>query len=118
MPDNYTIANGGVKYDAGKPRMDLLPPDALIAIAEVFTFGAEKYDAWNWAKGMRGGRLVASLHRHMAAYQLGQDHDEESGLHHLAHAGCCVMMLLGLHLRDTVEDDRCPTEKRTDDESS
>lgn len=38
----------GIKYDAGKPRLDLLPPKAILAIGEVMTYGAAKYGANNW----------------------------------------------------------------------
>jgi len=33
----------GVKYDQGKPKMDLIPPNALLAVGAVFEFGAKKY---------------------------------------------------------------------------
>ena len=29
----------GLKYDAGKPRLDLIPPEAILAIGNVMTFG-------------------------------------------------------------------------------
>ncbi len=84
----------GVKNDQGKPRMDLLPPEALISVAQVLTYGANKYAAHNWRKGMDHGRMVAALLRHLAAHQMGTDYDEESGLPHLAHAACNALMLL------------------------
>ena len=31
------------KEDQSKPRMELLPPDALIEIAKVMTYGSSKY---------------------------------------------------------------------------
>jgi hypothetical protein len=34
-----------MKYDNGKAPLALLPPEALIKIAEVLAFGAEKYGA-------------------------------------------------------------------------
>ena len=33
----------GIKFDQNKTRYDLLAPDALEAIAQVFTYGAVKY---------------------------------------------------------------------------
>lgn len=38
----------GLKYDDGKPRLDLIPPDAVMAIGYVMTYGAQKYGANNW----------------------------------------------------------------------
>ena len=104
--DNMDLDAGGVKFDGGKIRMDLIPMDALMIIAAVFTYGAIKYDDWNWAKGMRKGRIMAALMRHVAHYLLGEDLDDESGLPHLGHMGCCVMMLLSANLRGVSVEDR------------
>ena len=43
---------GGMKYDSGKPRYDLLPPELLEEAAKVLTFGAQKYEPRNWEAGM------------------------------------------------------------------
>jgi hypothetical protein len=48
---------------ASKPRLDLLPPPAMEAIAEVLTFGASKYGANNWCRGARWGRYYAALRK-------------------------------------------------------
>lgn len=82
------------KFDNGKVMMGLLPPLAKQRIAEVFTFGANKYSSWNWSKGMQFSRLYDALQRHLTAWEMGEDIDPESGKSHLAHAGCCIMMLL------------------------
>jgi len=82
------------KHDQDKPRMDLLPPEALIAVAEVLTYGANKYAAHNWRNGLNHSRMVAALLRHLMAYQTGEDADPESGLPHLAHMACNALMLL------------------------
>jgi hypothetical protein len=49
-PKNWTAANdqveppqGGVKFDHGKARYDLIPPEVEEAIAKVLTYGAQKY---------------------------------------------------------------------------
>lgn len=96
----------GVKADAGKPRTDLLPYDALLSVAAVLDFGARKYAERNWEKGMAWGRLVAALLRHLWAWCGGQDIDAESGHHHLAHMACCALMLLALVQRRVGRDDR------------
>ncbi len=82
------------KFDDEKVRMDLLPANALTEIAKVLTFGARKYDAWNWAKGMAWSRLIGAALRHLFAWARGEDTDPETGLSHLAHLGCCVVFLL------------------------
>lgn len=104
--DNYDLNAGGVKFDAGKVRMDLVPFDAVFAAAAVFTYGAIKYDDWNWAKGMRKGRLVSALLRHTGAYMMGEELDDESGLPHTWHMLACVMMLVSGELRGVAIEDR------------
>src|SRR3990167_2452104 len=74
---------GGRKDDDNKPRFDLLPFDALRAVATVLTFGAAKYEDRNWEKGMKWGRLAAATLRHIGSWMCGYDYDEESKLHHL-----------------------------------
>ena len=83
----------GVKYDDGKPRTDLLPPDALLGTSAVFAYGARKYSANNWRGGIKLSRLIGALLRHVFAFMAGQDLDPESGLPHLDHALCSLMML-------------------------
>ena len=104
--DNFDLEKGGVKFDGGKPRLDLVPMDATLAVACVFTYGAIKYDDWNWAKGMRRGRILAALMRHVAAYMMGEELDDESGLPHTWHMGCCTLMLISADLRGVAVEDR------------
>lgn len=83
----------GRKDDAAKPRMDLLSPAALNGTAEVLRYGAEKYAAHNWRKGIAYSRLVGAALRHLFAFLAGENLDPESGLPHLDHAACCIMFL-------------------------
>lgn len=99
-------AKEGVKLDDGKARWDLLPFDALDDVAVVLKYGADKYAARNWEKGLAWGRLLAAALRHLAAWGRGQNNDPESGLPHLSHAACCVLMLLALSRRGVGADDR------------
>jgi hypothetical protein len=85
---------GGVKYDNGKLRFDLIPPESLKAIAEVFTFGAKKYGDRNWEKGISANRHFGAVQRHLWQWWQGKELDEESGLSHLSHAICDLAMLL------------------------
>lgn len=97
----------GVKHDQGKPSMALLPAKGIEAIASVFTFGATKYSANNWRAGLSYTRLLSSLLRHVFAFLRGEDNDPESGISHLAHAGCNILMLLEFVLdKKTSLDDR------------
>lgn len=96
----------GIKHDKGKARMDLLPYDALIEIARVLGFGAQKYTAGNWAKGINYSRLIAAAERHLGEYKEGRDNDEESGIDHIAHAACNLVFLLWMQKHHPELDDR------------
>ena len=93
IKDYYDINKQAVKHDIDKPRMSLVPTLALIEIAKVMTYGAKKYDSYNWAKGFDWTRLLDASMRHLMAFNKGEDNDQETGYSHLAHAACCVMML-------------------------
>lgn len=85
------------KHDDGKPRCDLLPPAALLRVADVLGFGARKYAPHAWREVPDGHRryLAAAL-RHVFARMRGERLDPESGLPHLAHAACCLLFALEL----------------------
>ena len=100
------MSHGAIKYDAGKPRFDLMPPDALTEIAKVYTMGAEKYEARNWEKGTNWGRTNAAMLRHLMAWMACEDNDPESGLNHMAHVAWGAMCLLAYQMRGVGEDDR------------
>jgi len=99
--DTITIpgANGdtqpiGRKYDGGKLEYGLLPPFALEETVKVLTFGAQKYERDNWQKVPDSKRrYFDALQRHLWAWKKGEQNDQESGIHHLAHAMCCLMFL-------------------------
>lgn len=85
----------GLKFDQDKPRWDLLPLRAIAPIVDVITYGARKYAPGNWKKvPFAKDRYFAALLRHLEAYQRGERLDPESGLPHLAHAGCCLVFLI------------------------
>lgn len=84
----------GVKHDSNKSPMDLLPFDSLDEIAKVLAFGEIKYAAGNWANGISTRRLISATMRHILQFNSGEDNDPESGLSHLAHAGCNIVFAL------------------------
>lgn len=90
-----TATTEGVKHDAGKLDLTLIPPALLEEVAKVLMHGARKYDRHNWTKVPDAPhRYAAALLRHVLAWQKGESHDPESGRHHLAHAACCIAFLL------------------------
>ncbi len=95
-----------VKFDEGKTPLELLPFEALEEIGKVLEFGAQKYAANNWREGFKWTRLVGSCLRHLFQWARGIDIDPETGLSHLAHAGCNIVFLISHEKNGYGEDDR------------
>ena len=79
---------------------------AVEGLAEVLTFGAQKYQSRNWERGMSWGRCFGALMRHLWAWWGGQPRDPETGMSHLYHAACCLMFLAAYEARGVGTDDR------------
>tara|TARA_R110001592_G_scaffold105781_1_gene297436 strand:- start:18 stop:329 length:312 start_codon:yes stop_codon:yes gene_type:complete len=86
-----------MKFDGGKTRYDLVPPKVIQGIAEVLTFGANKYGPYNWKSVDDPERYVGALYRHLEAYRRGEIIDPESGFTHLAHASTNLAFLIELN---------------------
>ena len=93
------VATDGVKYDGNKLLWGLLPLEAVQEIVRVLTFGAKKYakDNWKYVVDARE-RYYDAMQRHIIAWKLGERADKETGIHPLAHAGCCLLFILWLDL--------------------
>lgn len=98
--------NEGRKNDTGKPRFDLLPPEALFHLADLYRRGAERYEDRNWEKGMDWGRVYAALQRHAWKWWGGETYDLDDGQHHLASVAWCALTLLTYELRNVGTDTR------------
>lgn len=96
----------GLKFDAGKPALDLIPPELLEEVGKVLGFGAKKYDKGNWAKGINYSRLIAACMRHLNEYNKGIDNDSESGFNHISHAATNLAFLLWMIQHRPDLDDR------------
>ncbi len=96
----------GKKFDIGKPRWSLFPFRAAEEIVKVLTFGAEKYEVDNWKRVPEPkDRYFSAMLRHLSAWNEGERDDEESGLHHLGHAGCCLLFLIWFDLEGEASSD-------------
>ena len=79
--------------DGSKCRVDLVPPQTIEAIGSVLGFGAKKYAAHNWMKGIPFSAISGGIMRHLLAFNRGEEIDPESGLPHLHHALCGLTFL-------------------------
>lgn len=99
----------GVKKDEGKPRWELVPFDAIRGVVEILTFGAKKYAARNWERGIAYGRVFGAIMRHLTSWWGGENLDPESGKSHLDHAMCELMFLSAYEKRGMISLDDRPT---------
>lgn len=105
----------GKKFDGDKVRLDLIPRMPLWALGRVLTYGAKKYEAWNWSKGMAWSRVYGAAMRHLTQWYDGEEGDEETGFSHLWHAFCCIMFLMVYEDRGIGKDDRPWPKPRLDE---
>jgi hypothetical protein len=90
-----------IKSAEGKVPMELVPLWVLEGLARVFEYGSRKYSRWNWTQAAdleAEDRYMGAALRHYAAMQAGGvfARDEESGLYHLDHLLCTLVILRGL----------------------
>ena len=92
------ILSQGMKFDKNKPDYSLLPFAAVDEVVKVLTYGAAKYDRFNWEK-VEAVRYQAATMRHFSTHMQGEKIDPESGISHLAHAICSLLYLLDFELK-------------------
>lgn len=91
----HTHETGASKDLQNKLRYDLIPPEVLEALAEVLTYGMNKYSAKNWEYGLPLEAAHGAAHmRHYEKWRKGIDVDEESGFSHISHSLCNLAMMV------------------------
>lgn len=91
----------GRKFDSGKPRYSLIPPNALEEVARVLTYGSQKYEDHNWLRvDNANDRFFSAANRHMWAWKKGEKIDDENQCSHLAAAIASLMFILELEFID------------------
>lgn len=101
------------RYNKGKEGVFMIPGDALLEIAKVYDYGAQKYAKHNWANGLAWDEGIrASLDRHLLKWSTGENVDPESGLHHDIHVAWNAITLVAHRLREIGTDDRYVVAKK------
>ena len=102
-PHGKNAHTPGAKLDSGKIRPNLIlshMPRALMAVAEIGTFGANKYTDGGWLSVPNGfDRYTAAMDRHRLKEAL-ESSDPDSGLLHQAHLAWNALARLELLLRE------------------
>lgn len=89
------------KYDGGKIRPSLVPPEIIEQIAKVREYGVKKYnDPENWRKVEPQRYWDAVLRHTLAAWDDWQATDPESGLLRIAHIACNLAFLMALYVEN------------------
>lgn len=103
-----------LRYNSGKLRLDLVPSGPINEVAKVLTFGLDKYEVHNWRKGMDWSTCIGAMKRHISAFEMNEDIDQESGCYHLAHAATNILFLLEYYKTHPELDDRYAAVKPND----
>ena len=105
------IEEKGLRFNTNKTKWSLVPQSALIPMVEVLEFGANKYSAFNWMKGLSVTEICESLKRHLDSFMEGQDNDVESTLSHIGHIQCNALFLSWMMQNRRDMDDRVILDK-------
>jgi hypothetical protein len=102
-------SNPKTRFGMAKPPISLVPPIAVIQMAEAFRDGAVKYGPANWRiDPVSASTYLNAAYRHIMAWQDGEAAAGDSGVHHLGHAAACLAILLDAEACGTLLDDRAP----------
>ena len=95
LQEKDNLLSSNPKWYGGFHRIS---PKTYLRLANHYGKGAQKYDAWNWSKGMPLSVFYASLMRHIFA--IVQDETEEDHLSAIFFNAACI-----LHFRIIKRDD-------------
>ena len=98
--------------DAKKPRLSLIPKDALWSMANAFTKGELKYGSHNWREGIKLTYLLDGSLRHIHQFLEGEDIDEDTQNLHLGNAMAGLAMAIAMYYNLPEADDRYKGKKK------
>ena len=81
--------SGASRNKIGKTRLDLIPPEALDELGEVFGEGAITHGDNNWKKGMPNSVVINHMMKHFLAWRRGNRSELHLGK---VMFGCCVLI--------------------------
>jgi len=104
--------NPKTRFGMAKPPLGLIPGTARVLLAQAFADGVAKYGPANWRKDpVSASTYVNAAERHLTSWYDGEAVASDSGVHHLAHAAACLLILLDAEANGTLNDDRPPPGK-------
>ncbi len=106
LDEANTKTDGFNKYDDEKPAWHLVPWAEMEHVVKAMMTGSAKYEDHlyveerNWLLCEEPDRYFNSVVRHILAWRRGNTEDKDSGLPPLAHAVCCLLILMDLDRQD------------------
>lgn len=89
-----SVSEGGsLRYNKGKPEFSHLSPEFILEMMKTMTKSNEKYPYLNYTKKQDVKTASDSLMRHYLEFQLGNDLDNDTNCHHLAHLAVNAMII-------------------------
>ena len=86
------------KYDEGKDKYSLIPPEWLKWLVDVFMVGYARHGKDNWKK-VEYQRFEDALMRHLQAYRFGHmKNPEDNDVYHLAQIAFNALAILSIRL--------------------
>jgi len=111
MPDEDKKKMSNPKDSVGikKVPTSTLPTGPMLEVGLAMMEGARKYGRHNYRiAGVRASVYYDAAYRHLDAFWEGEDIDPDSGIHHLAKAVACLMVLRDSMMMENWVDDRPP----------
>ena len=92
-----------MRFNTDKLGFSMIPFEARIELARVYSMGKIKYERDNWRKGMDWSACGDSLDRHYTLFLAGENIDPETGCHHLAQVAwnALTLMIYSMHSSGT-----------------
>ena len=105
MPESGS-QEGADRFNYGKPELVYILdfPTAITEVAEVASYGANKYSRHNWKRGLKVRDVASSMLRHLVAFMNGDDIDDESGLRHTGAIAWNALVLAEMAQRYDMDD--------------
>lgn len=100
------IEGKAIKFDEEKPKLSYIPQAALWEVGKTFSYGAKKYQEFNYSSGMEYTRYSDAALRHINQALRGEDIDSESNCYHISNAIASLLMLLDNQLTSKIIDNR------------
>lgn len=95
------------KIGQTKLPLTVVPPSAILYMAEAMNNGAEKYGRFNWRHtNVRSSIYIDATFRHLYAWLDGEEKASDSNISHLAHAMASLAVLVDAIECGTIQDDR------------